>query len=953
MPLCIAYLAEYLYLCGINHACMKRINLIIALLGIACMAHAVIATPEPVEKRLPDGSIEKVYIRGDENYHYLTRLDGTVIAGTEVGEIGSNAVAMAHRAPARTQLSSSVPSKGTVRIPVVLVNFTDLSFTLSNAREQFSALYNGNGGSNPNATGSVHDYYIASSDSALNLVFDVYGPYDLSQNMAYYGANSSSGNHNVRAGSLIVEAAMLAAKAGVDFTPYDNDGDGYVDNLSVVVAGYNEAEGGPENSIWPHYSRVTSSETFSGKRLGGYLVISEYRGSRGSTQAGIGTYCHEFGHAFGLPDLYDTQNSSNYTVGTWDVMCSGSYNNNGSTPPTFTAFERFMMGWMTPTQLQHANNYVLDPIESSNTAFLVADAAHNLSRYSPSPAEYFLIENRQKVGWDANTGALVGTGLMISHITFSSGRWDNNSFNNSTPLGFAIVSAGVALSSYSSPADLFPGSRNITTWLPTLNSGTKLTEQMVMNITQLADDAISFHYGTSADNGFIFSPQMLNDMVTTYDRQPIEYYEEEVALSIKDIQSDSISIRSSSSYFEFSLDDGETWSSDRQELKAHKDSIYVLNLKVRFSPQSQNCTKRVGYLIVESQDGEYFNQMQMEGTSPRPTYITTPVITDVQNITETSFTAYWEEQEDAELYYMTLYSISPIASTEEEPFETFTSIENIKAAGWESNFARLTNAVSEKKFAVLFRQTDEYLMTKTYTEAPEKVRFWLSNTYVPVADESEAGGLLTFEATTDGETWDTIENISVDMNVIGQIKEYPIQGKGYVQFRFSYTHIKGSGGSVIDGFITTMENTIKYVCSGTERAVPSTTQCAIFNDLEEGTTYYLSVQSYEDKGCEEHFSELSPARIVRTKGGENKDVQLVVKRLEDGSYNAILPEPMAEDATMYVYDYAGHVIETVDVPSGNTIIAVPTNKLSHGSYVLKVATGKLKRKAAKGKLLYY
>ena len=932
---------------------MKRINLIIVLLGVACLAHAVIATPEPVEKRLPDGSIEKVYIRGDENYHYLTRLDGTLIAGTEVGTADDNVVAMAHRAPARVELSSSVPSKGTVRIPVVLVNFTDLSFTLPDAREQFSALYNGNGGSNPNATGSVHDYYMASSDSALNLVFDVYGPYDLSQNMAYYGANSSN-NHNVRAGSLILEAAMLAEQAGVDFTPYDNDNDGYVDNLSVVVAGYNEAEGGHENTIWPHYSRVTSSTAVSGKYIGGYLVISEYRGSRGSTQAGIGTYCHEFGHALGLPDLYDTQNGSNYTVGTWDVMCSGSYNNNGSTPPTFTAFERFMMGWLTPTQLQHANNYVLDPIETSNTAFLVADATHNLSRYNPVPAEYFLIENRQAVGWDANTGALVGTGLMISHITFSSGKWDYNTFNNSTPLGFAIVSAGIASSSYSSPADLFPGSRNITTWLPTLNSGTKLTEQMVMNITQLADNAISFHYGTNADKGFIFSPQMLNDIVTTYDRQPIEYYEEDVALSIRDVQSDSITIRSSSDYFEFSIDGGATWSSKTQELKVHKDSVYVLNLKVRFRPSGQNCTKRVGYLIVESQDGEYFNQMQMEGSSPRPIYITTPVVTDVQNVTETSFTAYWEEQEDAELYYVTLYSISPISSTEEEAFETFTSIDNVKAAGWESNFARLTNAVSEKKFAVLFRQTGDYLTSKTYVDAPMKVRFWLSNTYVPIADESEAGGQLLFEATADGQSWDTIENISVDMNVLGQIKEYDIRGMEYTQFRFSYTHIKGSGGPVIDGFTTTMEHTIHYVCSGTERAVSAATQCATFNDLEEGTTYYFSVQSYEDKGCEEHFSELSPARIIRTKGGENKDVEMVVRRLGDGSYIAILPEPMAENGTMYVYDYAGHIVDAVEVSSGSSNIAVPTTRLSTGNhYVLKITTGKLRRKAAKGKMLYY
>lgn len=931
---------------------MKRINLIIVFLSIARIAGAVVATPEPVEKRLPDGSVQQVYIRGDENYHYLTDLTGAKIAGSEVGSPVMSHTMVAHRAPNREQLSSSVPNKGTVRIPVVLVNFTDLSFTLPNAREQFSALYNENGGSNPNATGSVHDYYIASSDSMLNLVFDVYGPYDLSQNMAYYGANSGK-NHNIRAGNLIIEAAMLAREAGVDFTPYDNDNDGYVDNISVVVAGYNEAEGGAENTIWPHYSRVNSSENFSGKRLGGYLVISEYRGYRDATQAGIGTYCHEFGHALGLPDLYDTQNSSNYTVGTWDIMCSGSYNNNGSTPPTYTAYERFIMGWLTPEQLVHPNNYVLEPIETSNRAFLVADGTHNLSKFYPSPSEYFLVENRQAIGWDANKGALVGTGLLVTHITFSSDKWNLNSVNTDTPLGFAIVSAGGS-TKYASAADPFPGTNNITTWVPTLNNGTKLVSQMMMNIRQLADSSVSFSYGINNDKGFLFQPQMLNDIITTYDRQPIEYDEEDVMLSIKDIHSDSISIRSSSSYFQFSWDGGETWYNQQQYLKAYRDSTYVLMLKVRHNPDRQSCAKKVGYLIVESQDGEYFNQMQMEGSSPRPIYISTPMVTDVQNVTESSFTAYWEKQEDADFYYVTLYSMSPVASSEEETFETFTTVENLKAAGWESNFARLTNAISEKKYAVQFSQTGEYLMSKTYMESPMKVRFWLSNAYVPIADESTASGELLFEASADGVVWDTIENILVNLNTLANIKEYSVKGHNYSQFRFLYTHIRGKGGPVIDGFTVTMEHTINYVCRGTEREVPSTSQCATFTNLEEGTTYYFFVQSYEDKGCEKHFSELSPARVIRTAGGSGKDVQLVVKRSDDGSYLAVIPEPLAEDAVMYIYDYMGQVIDAVTVVSGETNVSVPSVHLVKGNhYILKLLTDKLRRKAAKGKMLFY
>ena len=135
---------------------------------------------------------------------------------------------------------------------------------------------------------------------------------------------------------MVTEAVQLAYNNGVDFRPYDNNNDGYIDNISIVVAGYNEAEGGEERTIWPHYSVISNSSPYNNKYLSGYLMISEYRSSGGKIQAGIGTYCHEFGHALGLPDLYDTEISKNYTVGYWDVMCSGCYNNDGSTPPTYT-----------------------------------------------------------------------------------------------------------------------------------------------------------------------------------------------------------------------------------------------------------------------------------------------------------------------------------------------------------------------------------------------------------------------------------------------------------------------------------------------------------------------------------------------------------------------------------------------------------------------------------------
>lgn len=947
---------------------MKRIYLLAVLLAVACSASAVVATPYPVTKRLADGSEVQVYIRGDEHYHYLTDLQGRRIAGSDVGVPPAMQAQTAVRIPERMMLSSTVPSSGTVHIPVILVNFSDLGFTLSDPREQVSQLFNTTGGSNPQATGSVHTYYEASSYGALDLQFDVYGPYTLDNPMAYYGANSSS-SHNIRVSALIVEAAELAREAGVDFSPYDNDGDGTIDNLSVVVAGYNEAEGGPEGSIWPHYSHVSTAKRFSGKSLYNYLIISEYRGyeSRYITpaQAGIGTYCHEFGHALGLPDLYNTDSSSAYTVGNWTVMCSGCYNNNGSTPPSFTAFERFMMGWMQPVQLERANNYVLEPVETSNTAYLLADKMHNLTPESPSPAEYFLIENRQPVGWDANTDALVGEGLLVSHITFSSYGWNANTFNNSIPLGYAVVSAGIASPSRSTPADLFPGTNGITTWIPVLNNGTRLVEQMIMNIRQLADDNVLFHYGANAEDGFFFTPNVVDDLTTTYDGSPVEYRTQEVMLSVHNVNADTLLLNTSSAYFEFSLDSGATWVQDGAvcRLKIYTDTAYSIPLQVRFQPSRRQCTNQTGYLVAESSDGEFVNQLPLRGKSPRPVYITTPVITHIDNVTNTSFRINWEEQEDAEFYYITAYTVSPEVSVILQKFEDFSSVENITAAGWQANFVRQERQGSETGYGVMFGNTGEYMLSEEYITPPSKIRFLVSMAaaYNTVPGENLAGGILVLEASPDGSSWLVLDSIPAikdtqNSSVKDDVEKIYNTDGLYNRFRLTYIHLYGKNGPVLDGFTATMEQTVNYVkqgnyvCQGTGYEMPATSPCAILSGLEEGTTYYVAVQACEQKGCEANYSPLSAVSAARTSGGEEKDTYLTIRYdAASAAFVAILTEPTAEAATLLIYNFAGQLLSSCAVSAGVSEFVLPTDNLKQGEwYVVKLSTGKLRRKAAKG-----
>lgn len=916
------------------------------------MVYAVIATPNPVLRQLPNGSWDSVYICGDEHYHYLITLTGERIPNTEVG-VASHTHATMQRAPQAEMLDSDVPSQGVVRVPVILLNFTDLSFTMDNPQGNFSDFYTGAGGTNANSTGSVRDYFMYASDSLLDLQFDVYGPYTVSKTMAYYGENTSS-NHNKNVDELIAEAAKLADADGVDFALYDNNNDGKVDNLSVIVAGYNEAEGGPANSIWPHYSGVYNSDSYSGKRISKYLVISEYCGSGGKQQAGIGTYCHEFGHALGLPDLYDTQNSSRYTVGTWDIMCAGSYNNNGCTPPSYSAFERFAMGWLMPTQLVEKGDYCLEPLLESNSAYLIAANEHNLSSMSPSPNEYFLLENRQAIGWDANTDALVGTGMLVSHITFNSNTWNKNTFNNGKILGYSIVGAYDTNPNKSTAMDVFPGQKTVTSWLPILNDKTQLIDQQLHNIKERSDLTIRFSYGPPSADGIFFSKDSIAPLITTYHIRPYDYDTAFVDVFVKNLQDDSLLIYTTNEYFVFSIDGGQSWGSNKDTiyLKVPNDSVFSFQMMICHEPYRQNCNMRSAFVTLEST--KYFKMQQLEvfGYSPRPVYITKPELLPPDNISSTSFRAHWVVQEDAEYYYLTLFSFLDQPEVDVETFETFGSNLNIAQSGWISNFVRPTSIISESKQAVKFMNTGEFLQTKEYILPPDSLRFWISNDYVFENGETVGGTLLLEGKTIDG-AWKPIDNLRVIITTKNLVKQYALSSEdAFVQFRFTYTHKAGEGGVALDGYEAHFNKTVQYVSQGTQLEVPGIMNEAIMADLKPNTTYYFAVQAYEHKSCNENYSKLSDFQEIRTLNKIEETPSLKVIRSNDGICVVQLPDMADGLSDLYVYTAQGTLVAIIDVPYATMQVALPDLQ-DNTMYLLKLSNKKINRKDASGKFVTF
>lgn len=335
--------------------------------------------------------------------------------------------------------------KGTFRQLVILVNYSDRN--MKHTAAEFNALYNQQGYDKNCHIGSVRDYFLDQSYGQLELDFDVAGPYTVSRKMSYYGSNDRNGNDKY-AGALVAEACKLAEADGVDFSQYDWNGDGEMEQVIVIYAGYSEAEGASTTTIWPHQYYLSASDygttlTLDGTRVDAYAVFSELSGTSGSRLDGIGTFCHEFSHCLGLPDLYDTGSSGTFGMDAWSVLDYGCYNGpnfyEGSVPCAYTAYERACMDWLTPTTLSqpcHVNR--MAAITDSAQAYVIYNEAN--------PNEFYVLDNHQQTSWDSYAN---GHGMLITHVDYDAEAWYENVLNNDADhLRCTIIPADGASESY-------------------------------------------------------------------------------------------------------------------------------------------------------------------------------------------------------------------------------------------------------------------------------------------------------------------------------------------------------------------------------------------------------------------------------------------------------------------------------------------------------------------------
>ena len=487
---------------------MKKIGLLIVFSALVCSVWAVPARKGGIVKTQPDGSQITVYQHGDEHFHWITNEKGDWLKMDNDGFYRVTEALSAEQVEARRVASSkraamaAYPLNVAPRGLVILVNFTDAAFETEKAEmdsmligtnysRNYSYVYR-NKTYNISSQGSARQYFKDASNGQYNPQFDIVGPITVSNKFSYYGQNNSAGQDK-QAEKMIDEACKLAdTECNVDFSQYDNDGDGYVDFVFVIYAGYGEADGGASNTIWPHawnlYTAAGRKCEVDGKIVDLYACGNEldYYSKK---HTGIGTFCHEFSHVLGLPDLYVTNYATHNTLNEWDIMDYGPYNNDGNTPPTYSAYERFFLGWLQPRLITEPENITLEELNSTNTALMITESdTANLIGNDPAPTTFYMLENRQQEGWDEH---LPGHGLMLTKIQYNYNRWYQNSVNNtSSKMGVDLIEASGRTSDIGKATDLFPA--GATTY-------TKITDHAIEAIEEV-DGVIKFKYKGGVEN---------------------------------------------------------------------------------------------------------------------------------------------------------------------------------------------------------------------------------------------------------------------------------------------------------------------------------------------------------------------------------------------------------------------------------------------------------------------
>lgn len=366
----------------------------------------------------------------------------------------------------------AVQSIGSPVLPVVLVNFADKSFLPEDTPEKMDRFFNEEGyHDEPMANGSVRDYFVAQSGGMFSPTFKIVAQVTLPNGYAYYGKDGSNGSTDPNTSTFVKEALAEASKT-VDFSAYRTEGTTDIPMVALIYAGpgqHSAFEDGNSDYLWAKFQQASYSVNDGASTVRSFFigneVLQQYGSDRnditGASLDGVGLFAHEFGHALGLPDFYNTQGSSKFkTMGYWDIMDYGQYYKDGYLPTAYTAYERSYMGWLKVTELTDSAQFVrLLPVNGTDDSTIEGERACVI-RNPEQPNEYYLLAYHQPNTWQEKA---MGDGMLVLHIDFNRSRWNGNSVNTDEAHQlYAFMPAdgvkeGTSGMSY---AELFRGYRN-------------------------------------------------------------------------------------------------------------------------------------------------------------------------------------------------------------------------------------------------------------------------------------------------------------------------------------------------------------------------------------------------------------------------------------------------------------------------------------------------------------
>lgn len=865
-------------------------------------ASAVPADPRPRQVRQPDGTMLTIVVRGDERGHMVYTSDGVPlfhnaatgayeyaklsngdivgsgIVATEAGMRDANAKtyignldveAMIRKTAEKAKVGkynvkqtrvriNDFPATGKQRCLVILMDFPDAKFSIDNPKELFTRMLNEEGFTYENgANGSVRDFYIASSFGKFQPEFDVVGPVTLSQSYRFYGENMGSSNTDVKFNEAIVDACEKLDNE-VDFSQYDADGDGYVDNIYFFYAGYGEADTGVADYIWPHsYYLLQGYGTkleLDGVRVDRYSCGNEING-KDDNISGIGTFVHEFGHVLGLADHYATDSYAMYAQvdpGEWDTMASGSYNNNMHTPPLFSAFERAELGWLEYTDLTTAvdETLTLPKLGDSNKAYRIKSPRNE--------NEYYIFENRQQEGWDAY---LPGHGLLLWHIDMDEDAWFDNIVNNDTEHQMVdIVEADGMPGPASYAGDPFPGVNGVdeielSSWwnnkmvkvydiveedgnirLSLFGADYQLPAPSGLAVAELGDDNFTLEWDKTEDVDYLLTLQKDNgqggfEAVPGYN-----------SLNIGNVGTYTVTgIEASTTY------------------------------KVELSYKSSEYTSYPATISVTT------NELAFVKSSP-----TGLAATDV---TPTGFTATWNEMEMADDYLITLASHDYVKQEAARGYD-FTDKADGLPETWSTNCTQYNSSIGwygEAAPAIRMSEDANYLVVAYPSTRIERLSFWC---------RSSVGGNKVRVELGNGSTWSTLA--SLDAPTTGTVLNVQVGQEGMLRLVFE----RANGYIVIDDVNTECSDIVSTPVSGYNGVSTGGKTTFTFENLVENKLYGFVVKGVN--GSEE--SSLSDEYIVQL-----------------GTSGITAPET-AGDGREAIYDLQGRRMPEGALPRGIYIV---------------------------------